>query len=158
MFPTTAMLPLTPRARTLGANAPVLAPGVCLIAFGALVTRMVPVSDFEAHTEFALQLAQTGAMLPHFGYHALVVMVQALTPADWEAAAGIVTLGGVAACAVVMAWWLRGALGASASALLVAAATGRAGVNWLGRFALCGSVFFWHSAGGIQHLYAMWLV
>ena len=34
--------------------------------------------------------------------------VQALTPADWEAAAGIVTLGGVAACATVLAWWLRG--------------------------------------------------
>ena len=61
-------------------------------------------------------------MLPHFGYHALVVMVQALTPADWMAAAGIVTLGGVAACAAVLASWLRGALGASASALLVAAA------------------------------------
>ena len=32
------------------------------------------------------------------------------------------TLGGVAACAAVMAWWLREALGSSASALLGAAA------------------------------------
>ena len=119
---TAAALNLTPRAPRSGAIALVLAPGVCLIAFGAIVTRMVPVSDFEAHTEFARQLAQTGTMLPHFGYHALVVMVQALTPADWEAAAGIVTLGGAAACAAVLVWWLRGALGASASALLVAAA------------------------------------
>ena len=122
MFPTAAALPLTPRARTVGAIALVLAPGVCLIAFAAVVTRMLPVSDFEAHTEFARQLAETGAMLPHFGYHALVIMVQALTPADWVAAAGIVTLGGVAACAAVLAWWLRAALGASTSTLLVAAA------------------------------------
>ena len=47
---------------------------------------------------------------------------QALTPADWVAAAGIVTLGGVAGSAAVLAWWLRGALSSSASALLVAAA------------------------------------
>ena len=120
--PPAAARPLTPRARTSAAIVLVLAPAVCLIAFGAVVTRILPVSDFEAHTEFARQLAQTGAMLPHFGYHALVIMVQALTPADWMAAAGIVTLGGVAACAAVLAWWLRGALGASASALLVAAA------------------------------------
>ena len=64
-------------------------------------------------------------MLPHFGYHAVVIMVRALTPADWVAAAEIVTLGGVAACAVVVAWWrggCGGALRTSASALLVAAA------------------------------------
>ena len=61
-------------------------------------------------------------MLPHFGYHAAVMVVQALTPADWVAAAGIVTLGGVAACAAVVAWWLRGALSTSAPALLFAAA------------------------------------
>ena len=40
---------------------------------------MLPVGDFEAHIEFARQLAETGAMLPHFGYHVLVIMVQALT-------------------------------------------------------------------------------
>ena len=61
-------------------------------------------------------------MLPHFGYHAMVVVVQALTPADWAAAAEVVTLGGVAACAAIVAWWLRGALSTSASALVVAAA------------------------------------
>ena len=41
-------------------------------------------------------------MLPHFGYHIMVIAVQALTSADWSAAAGLVTLGGVAACAVVL--------------------------------------------------------
>ena len=51
-----------------------------------------------------------------------MIVVHALTPADWVAAAEIVTLGGVGACAVVVAWWLRGALGTSATALLVAAA------------------------------------
>ena len=111
-----------PRARGAGAIALVLAPGVCLIAFTAVVERMLSVSDFENHVEFARQLAETGAMQPHFGYHTMVIVVQALTPADWVAAAGIVTLGGVAACAVVMAWWLRGVLSSSASALLVAAA------------------------------------
>ena len=25
------------------------------------------------------------------------------------------------------------------------------------RFALCGSIFFWHVASGIQHLYSTWL-
>ena len=119
---TAAALNLTPRAPRSGAVALVLAPGVCLIAFASVVTRMLPISDFREHIVFARQLAETGAILPHLGYHALVVMVKTLTLADWEAAAGIVTLGGVAACAVVMAWWLRGALGASASALLVAAA------------------------------------
>ena len=110
------------RARRSGAIALVLALGVCLIAFTAVVERMLSVADFEVHIEFARQLAETGAMLPHFGYHTMVIVVQALTPADWVAAAGIVTLGGVAACAVVVAWWLRGALSSSASALLVAAA------------------------------------
>ena len=120
--PSSAALPLTPRARRSGAIALVLAPAVCLIAFAAVVTRMLRESDFENHIEFARQLAETGALLPHFGYHAMVIMVRALTPADWAAAAGIVTLGGVAACAVVVAWWLRGALSTSASTLLVAAA------------------------------------
>ena len=115
-------LPRTSQARWAGAIALVLAPGVCLIAFTAVVERMLSVLDFEAHIEYARQLAETGAMLPHFGYHTMVIVVQALTPADWVAAAGIVTLGGVAACAVVVAWWLRGALSSSASALLVAAA------------------------------------
>ena len=119
----TATAPLrTPQARRAGAIALMLAPGVCLIAFTAVVARMLPVLDFVRHIEFARHLAETGAMLPHFGYHTMVVVVQALTPADWVAAAGIVTLGGVAACAVVVAWWLRGALSSSASALLVAAA------------------------------------
>ena len=117
-----AAFPPTLRARWSGAMALVLAPTVCLIAFGEVVTRMLPVPDFEAHIEFARQLAETGARLPHFGYHALVIMVQALTRADWAAAAGIVTLGGVAACAAVLAWWLRGALSTSVLALLVAAA------------------------------------
>ena len=121
-LPSSAALPLTPRARRSGAIALVLAPAVCLIAFAAVVTRMLRESDFENHIEFTRQLAETGALLPHFGYHAVVIMVRALTPADWAAAAGIVTLGGVAACAVVMAWWLRGALSTSTSALLVAAA------------------------------------
>ena len=111
-----------PRARRAGAVALVLAPGVCLIAFTAVVARMLGVPDFEAHIDFARQLAETGALLPHFGYHAVVIVVQALTSADWVAAAGIVTLGGVAACAGVVAWWLRGTLNTSASALLVAAA------------------------------------
>ena len=83
---------------------------------------MLQVSDFVPHIEFARQLAETGVMLPHFGYHALVIVVQALTSVDWAAAAGIVTLAGVAACAAVVAWWLRRALGTSASKLLVAAA------------------------------------
>ena len=88
-----------PRARRPGVVALVLAPGVCLIAFSAVVARMLGVPDFEAHIDFARQLAETGALLPHFGYHAVVIVVQALTSADWVAAAGIVTLGGVAACA-----------------------------------------------------------
>ena len=111
-----------PRARRAGVVAVVLAPGVCLIAFTAVVARMLGVRDFEAHIEFAQQLAETGILLPHFGYHVLVIMVQALTPADWVAAAGVVSVGGVAACATIVAWWLRGALGTSSSALLVAAA------------------------------------
>ena len=119
----TATAPLrTPQARRAGAIALVLAPGVCLIAFTAVVARMLPVLDFVRHIEFARHLAETGAMLPHFGYHTMVVVVQALTPADWVAAAGIVTLGGVAGSAAALAWWLRGALSSSASALLVAAA------------------------------------
>ena len=113
---------LTRRARRPEDIALVLAPGVCLIAFGVVVTRMVALADFEDHSEFARRLADTGAMLPHFGYHVAVIVVEAFTPADWMAAAGIVTLGGVAACAAVLAWWLRGALSSSASALLVAAA------------------------------------
>ena len=92
-----------------------LAPGVCLIAFSAFVARMLSVLDFEVHTWFARQLAETGAMLPHSGYHSMVIVVQALTPADWVAAAGIVTLGGVAGTAAVLEWWLRGALSSSAS-------------------------------------------
>ena len=120
--PTATALPLTPQARRAGAIALVLAPGVCLIAFTAVVARMLSVTDFESHIEFARQLAETGAMLPHFGYHVAVIVVEAFTLADWMAAAGIVTLGGVAACAAVVAGWLRGALSSSASALLVAAA------------------------------------
>ena len=116
-------LPLTPRARVSGAIAMVLAPAVCLIAFSPVVTRMLGAgTDFEAHIEFARGIAETGTLLPHFGYHVVVIAVQALTSADWSAAAGLVTLGGVAACAVVMAWWLRAALGTSALALLGAAA------------------------------------
>ena len=111
-----------PATRLISALALLLAPAVCLIAFRSVVSQMAGESDYPSHIEFARQLGETGALLPHFGYHALVVMVQALTPADWVAAAGIVTLGGVAACAVVVAWWLRGALGTSTSALLVAAA------------------------------------
>ena len=120
--PNAAAAPPTPRARRSGAIALVLAPAVCLIAYPSVVAQMAGEADYPSHIEFARQLAETGAMLPHFGYHALVIMVHALTPADWVAAAGIVTLGGVAACAVVVAWWLRGALRTSASALLVAAA------------------------------------
>ena len=110
------------RAASITAIALVLAPGMCLIAFTSVVTRLLPVSDFRAHIDSARELAETGEMLPHFGYHATVIMMQVLTPADWMAAAGIVTLGGVAACAVVVAWWLREALGTSDRALLVAAA------------------------------------
>ena len=120
--PTATALPPTPQARRAGAIALVLAPGVCLIAFTAVVARMLSVTDFDSHIKFARQLAETGAMLPHFGYHIMVIVVHALTPADWVAAAGIVTLGGVAGSAAVLAWWLRGALSTSASALLVAAA------------------------------------
>ena len=77
--PTAATLPKKPRARMSGAIALVLAPGVWLIAFAGVVWRMLPVSDFEAHTELARQLAETGALLSHFGYHALVFLVQAFT-------------------------------------------------------------------------------
>ena len=122
MSPNAATASPTPRARRAGAIALVLAPGVCLTAFTAVVARMLSVSDFEVHIEIARQLAETGARLPHFGYHTMVIVVQALTPADWVAAAGIVTLGGVAGSAAVLAWWLRGVLSSSASALLVAAA------------------------------------
>ena len=110
------------RAASVTAIALVMAPGMCLIAFTSIVTRMVPAQDFRPHIDIARRLAETGEMLPHFGYHAMVIMTQALTPADWMAAAGIVTLGGVAACAVVVAWWLREALGTSARALLLASA------------------------------------
>ena len=120
--PNAVAAPPTPRARRSGAIAVVLAPAVCLIAYPSVVAQMAGEADYPSHIEFARQLAETGALLPHFGYHALVIMVYALTPADWVAAAEIVTLGGVAACAVVVAWWLRGALRTSASALLVAAA------------------------------------
>ena len=120
--PNPGAAPPTPRARRSGAIALVLTPAVCLTAFTVVVERMLSVPDFKAHIGFAGQLAETGALLPHFGYHIVVIVVQALTPADWVAAAGIVTLGGVAACAVVVAGWLRGALRTSASALLVAAA------------------------------------
>ena len=117
---------LTPSLRmrrtAIAATALVLAPAVCLIAFASVVSQMASESDYPDHIEFARQLAETGALLPHFGYHALVIVVHALTPADWVAAAEIVTLGGVAACAAVVAWWLRAALRSSASALLVAAA------------------------------------
>ena len=120
--PNAVAAPLTPRARRSGAIALVLAPAVCLIAYASVVSQMAGEADYPPHVEFARQLAETGTLLPHFGYHAVVIMVRALTPADWVAAAGIVTLGGVAACAIVVAWWLRGALSTSASALLVAAA------------------------------------
>ena len=120
--PNPGAAPPTPRARWAGAIPLVLAPAVCLTAFTAVVERMLSVPDFKAHIGFAVQLAETGALLPHFGYHIVVIVVQALTTADWVAAAGIVTLGGVAGTAVVVAWWLRGALSSSASALLVAAA------------------------------------
>ena len=111
-----------PATRLISALALVLAPAVCLIAFRSVVSQMAGEADYPSHIEFARQLAETGALLPHFGYHLLVIVVHALTPADWVAAAEIVTLGGVGACAVVVAWWLRGALGTSATALLVAAA------------------------------------
>ena len=110
------------RAASTTAIALVLAPGMCLIAFASVVTRMLPVSDFRIHIYIARELAETREILPHFGYHATVIIMQAFTPADWMAAAGIVTLGGVAACAVVVAWWLREALDTSARALLVASA------------------------------------
>ena len=120
---TGAVPPLTPSRRAGAGIALVLAPGVCLIAFVAVVTRMLELdTDFPHHIRYAQQLAETGAIQPHFGYHAVVIVVQAFTPADWVAAAGIVTLGGVAACAAVVAWWLRGALSTSVPALLVAAA------------------------------------
>ena len=123
VFPASEATSPTPRARRAGAIAMMLAPGVCVIVFAGVVARMLGAAvDFVAHIEFARRLAETGTMLPHFGYHAVVIVVQALTPADWVAASGIVTLGGVAACAAVLAWWLRGALSTSASALLVAAA------------------------------------
>ena len=112
----------TLRARWAPLTALVLAPMVCVIAFTAVVMRMLSTSDFEIHVEFAHRLAETGALLPHFGYHTLVIVVQALTPADWTAAAGIVTLGAVAACAAVVADWLRRALSTSDTTLLVAAA------------------------------------
>ena len=121
--PTVSPLSVAPRTRRWGVVALLLAPAVCLFAFATVVARMLgPGTDFDPHIEFARQLAETGAMLPHFGYHAMVVVVQALTPADWVAAAEVVTLGGVAACAAIVAWWLRGALSTSASALVVAAA------------------------------------
>ena len=106
----------------VSALALVLAPAVCLIAFASVVSQMAGEADYPSHIDFARRLAETGALLPHFGYHVLVIVVHALTPADWVAAAEIVTLGGVAACAAVVAWWLRAALRSSASALLVAAA------------------------------------
>ena len=46
---------------------------------------------------------------------------------------------------------------ASAVAVLEAAAAGGAGLSRLSRFALCGSVFLWHVASGIQHLHFTWL-
>ena len=120
--PNAVAAPLTPRARRAGAIALVLAPAVCLIAYASVVSQMAGKADYPSHIEFARQLAETGALQPHFGYHALVIMVHALTPADWVAAAGIVTLGGVAVCAIVVAWWLREALSTSAPVLLVASA------------------------------------
>ena len=120
--PNAVAAPLTPRARRAGAIALVLAPAVCLIAYASVVSQMAGEADYPSHIEFARQLAETGTLQPHFGYHALVIMVHALTPADWVAAAGIVTLGGVAVCAIVVAWWLREALSTSAPVLLVASA------------------------------------
>ena len=120
--PNAVAAPLTPRARRAGAIALVLAPAVCLIAYASVVSQMAGKADYPSHIEFARQLAETGTLQPHFGYHALVIMVHALTPADWVAAAGIVTLGGVAVCAIVVAWWLREALSTSAPVLLVASA------------------------------------
>ena len=120
--PNAVAAPLTPRARRAGAIALVLAPAVCLIAYASVVSQMAGRADYPSHIEFARQLAETGTFQPHFGYHALVIMVHALTPADWVAAAGIVTLGGVAVCAIVVAWWLREALSTSTPVLLVASA------------------------------------
>ena len=120
--PNAVAAPSTPRARREGAIALVLAPAVCLIAYASVVSQMAGKADYPSHIEFARQLAETGTLQPHFGYHALVIMVHALTPADWMAAAGIVTLGGVAVCAIVVAWWLREALSTSAPVLLVASA------------------------------------
>ena len=95
---------------------------MCLIAYVAVVARLLSVPDFADHIEIAQRLLATGAMLPHFGYHALVIVVRAIVLPDWVAAAGFVTLGGIAACAAVVAWWLRGALSTSVPSLLVAAA------------------------------------
>ena len=91
-----------PATWLISAIALLLAPAVCLIAFRSVVSQMAGEADYPSHIEFARQLAETGALLPHFGYHILVIVVHALTPADWVAAAEIVTLGGVGACAVVV--------------------------------------------------------
>ena len=121
--PTAVVSTSTDRARRSTAIAFVLAPGVCVLVFYPVVAQMLERSgDFELHIGFARQLAETGDMLPHFGYHAMMILVQALTPADSVAAAGIVALGGVAASAAVVTWWLRGVLGTSAPAMLFAAA------------------------------------
>ena len=112
----------THRARQAGAIEVVVAPVVCLIAFAAVVMRIAGAGDQPYHIEAARLLAENNEWLPHFGFHAVVIVVHALTPADWVDASGIVMLGGIAAGAGVVAWWLRGALSTSASALLVAAA------------------------------------
>ena len=52
------------RAASVTAIALVMAPGMCLIAFTSVVTRMLPMSDFGDHIDSARELAETGEMLP----------------------------------------------------------------------------------------------
>ena len=112
----------TRRAGRAGTIAVVVAPGVCLIAFAAVVMHMTGEGDHPYHIDAARLLAENNEWLPHFGYHAAVIVVHALTPADWVDASGIVMLGGIAAGAGVVAWWLRGVLRTQAFGLLVVAA------------------------------------
>ena len=75
--PNAVAAPPTPRARREGVIALVLAPAVCLIAFASVESQMAGEADYPSHIEFARQLAETGTLQPHFGYHALVIMVHA---------------------------------------------------------------------------------
>lgn len=89
-----------------------LAAAATLVVVVPIVRRMSGKGDFPAHGEFARQIVETGGLpVPHFAYHLFLVAVHAVLPSgDWRQAAIVVTAGGLAVTAALLARWTREAL------------------------------------------------